>query len=117
MSLSFDGVIREDHVKVIVHVIFAKFKKHTCGRCGGFYKIAWIKQLIHRNSPEAEGKNLVFGPAWLFKKPIHYSFAIFECPSCGHRISIPDQYCIEKPLAIPPRYDDYHQYLKTQNPK
>lgn len=114
MSISIDGVIRENNIKKIVHPVFAKFKKHYCKACSNPLRIVWISQTIYRGSPEAEGKDLVFGPAWLFKKPIKYTFAIFECISCGEKISISDQYIFEKPNAKPPKYDDYHQYLKTQ---
>ena len=115
MPMSIDGVIRENKVKVMVHPFFVKFKKHYCNMCGERLKISWITQIIHRNSPEAEGKDLAFGPEQLFKKPIKYTFAIFECPYCEHKLSIYDQYVIEKPYATRPTYDDYHQYLKAQN--
>ena len=87
MSMSIDSVIRENKFKV-VHPFFAKFKKHYCNKCGKRLKISWITQVIHRNSPEAYGKDLAFGPAWLFKKPIKYTFAVFECMSCGNKLSI-----------------------------
>jgi len=117
MPMSIDGVIRENNVKSMILPFFAKFKKHYCSHCGSKYHITWITQLIQRDSPEAEGKDLAFGPAWLFKKPIKYSFAIFECPSCGKRISIKDQYIIENPGAWVRSRDDYQQYLLFHNDK
>ena len=112
MSVSFDVVTNYSNIKRMAHPLFVKIKKHYCSKCGKSLEIAWINQIIYRNSPEAEGKNL---PFVLTKKPIKYVFAVFECRSCGDKISINDQYNIEKPhMAIQPPYDDYHQYLKTQ---
>lgn len=117
MSTSIDGVIRENNVKRMILPFFAKFRKHFCSECGNQYRITWITQLIQRGSPEAEGKNLAFGPAWLFKKPIKYSFAIFECSTCGKKISIKQQYLVEKPGAYVRFTDDYEQYLLLYNDK
>jgi len=114
MPMSMDGVIRENNVKVLVHPFFAKFKKHYCINCGKLLKISWITQFIHRDSPEAVGKDLAFGPTWLFRKPIKYTFAVFECTSCRYILSINDQYIIEHPYAKAPLYDDYHQYQKLK---
>lgn len=126
MSLSIDGVIREDNVKKLKHPIFARFKKHYCNQCEARLKIVWITQMIHRDSPEAKEKNLAFGPKILFKKPIKYTFAIFECTSCKHRLSIDDQFYFEKPKKLAKyerKYgdyklnDDYHQYVKSIHQK
>lgn len=112
MSVSFDVVTNYNRIKRMVHPLFVKLKKHGCSQCGQNLKISWINQVIYLNSPEAEGKDLPFGSA---KNPIKYTFAIFECTSCGHKISINDQYSIEKPhKAKRVVYDDYHQYLKMQ---
>ena len=113
MSMSIDGtIIRENNVKKMVRPFYAKFKKHYCISCGSSLKMVWISQSIYRNSSEAVGKRLVFGPSWLFKKPIMYSFAIFECQKCGQKISINDQYYSDYPNKHRPinEYDDYHQY-------
>lgn len=126
MSLSIDGVIREDNIKKMERPIFVKFKKHYCNQCGNHLKIIWITQMIDRDSPEAEGKNLAFGPKIFFKKPIKYTFAIFECVSCKQRLSIDDQFYHEKPNKLQ-KYekkhgdyklkDDYHIYLKSMQEK
>ena len=122
MSLSIDGVIREDNVKKLGRPIFAKFKKHYCNQCGNRLKIVWITQMIHRDSPEADGKNLAFGPKIFFNQPIKYTFAIFECTFCKHRLSIDDQFYFEKPEELEKyekKYgdyklkDDYHSYIKS----
>lgn len=118
MSVSTDGtIIRENNIKIYVRPFFARLKKHFCDSCGSSLEIIWITQQIYRNSPEAEGKKLAFGPSWLFKKPIKYSFTIFKCTKCDKKISINDQYFIEHPEKHRPlnMYDDYHQYCKTQN--
>lgn len=127
MPLSMDTVvIREDDLKIMTRPFFVKFKKHYCTKCGSNLKIAWITQLIERDSCEALGKNLAFGPKWLFKKPIKYTFAIFECTNCHNRISIGDQYFFQNPhkkerhLKKYPNYylsDDYHNYLKCLDMK
>lgn len=103
----------------MVKPFYAKFKKHSCSKCNGNLKIIWITHHnIKKGSPESYGKYIRFD---LFNHPVDYTFAIFECERCSHRLSILDQYFIEKPEKLEKynkKYgdyrlkDDYHNYKK-----
>jgi len=117
------GAFRVGQVRVMDHAPFALLKKHTCRHCHNPLKITWISQVIGEGTPEAEGKNLLFG----YKgEPVQYTFAVFTCNQCGQRTSINEQYFFEHPKKFK-RYtqnqrdyrlqDDYYSYLKSLEKK
>lgn len=117
-GLNAYGAFRVGKVKQMIHAPFVMFKNHYCPICETKMKIEWITQQIYEGTPEAENKNLLFG----FNKPVEYTFAIFSCSKCGHRLSINDQFYIEYPKRLD-KYqkkhgdyklkDDYHTYLQS----
>ena len=98
---------------------FVIFKKHFCKQCGDRLNISWITQIIKKDTSEAKGKNIRFD---IFGHPVKYTFAFFECTNCGNKLSINDQYFLEKPHKLN-KYnlrngdyrlkDDYYVYLKS----
>ena len=103
---------------------FAKFKKHYCNNCNELLKIVWITHFgIRKGSIEDFGKRIRYD---IFNHPIDYKFAIFECPKCKKKLSINDQYFIEKPDKLKKHFakygdyrlkDDYYVYLANLEKK
>ncbi len=115
------GAFRVGIVYRMIRSPFVTLKKHYCTSCNGKLEVIWITQFIYEGTPEAKGKDLLYG---FSGKPVQYSFAIFACSKCGNQLSINDQYFLENPRKLE-NYnmkhgdyrleDDYHIYKNSQD--
>ncbi len=104
----------------MIRPFYAKFKKHYCQKCGELLSITWVTHYgIKKGSKEAKYRYFMFD---IFNHPIDYTFAVFECPLCGNRLSINDQYYLGNPQKLKKdidyyKRDAYHIYLDSLKEK